>query len=151
MKSIRPERTIQDYADMLDLPNPSSERHPRMPGLSRAAQFAPFAALPGYEALIEETARTVDRRIELSEEQREEIGARLGLLRKSLRGGPAVRATVFVKDAQKDGGRYDTAEGILWKIDHARRTLTFRDGRVIAMDDLLSIDALDGDPVSSDG
>ena len=45
-----------DYRDMIDLPHPTSKRHPRMAPRMRAAQFAPFAALTGYEEAIEETA-----------------------------------------------------------------------------------------------
>ncbi|MGN1045611.1 MAG: hypothetical protein ACI4QG_00805 [Candidatus Cryptobacteroides sp.] len=33
----------------------TSKRHPRMPLSDRAAQFAPFAALTGYEEMIERT------------------------------------------------------------------------------------------------
>ena len=46
-----------DYKDILDLPRPVSKKHTPMPRINRAAQFAPFAALTGYESAIEETAR----------------------------------------------------------------------------------------------
>ena len=42
------------YADIIDLPHPVSKKHPPMPLHDRAAQFAPFAALTGYEAAIDE-------------------------------------------------------------------------------------------------
>ena len=45
-----------DYSDIIDLPPHTSARHPRMDGAMRAAQFAPFAALTGYDEVIEETA-----------------------------------------------------------------------------------------------
>ena len=45
-----------DYSDIIDLPHHTSPRHPRMVPEMRAAQFAPFAALIGYEETIEETA-----------------------------------------------------------------------------------------------
>ncbi|HAB94762.1 MAG TPA: hypothetical protein DCF49_08425 [Lachnospiraceae bacterium] len=45
-----------DYSDIIDLPHHTSSRHPRMAEEMRAAQFAPFAALTGYEETIEETA-----------------------------------------------------------------------------------------------
>ena len=45
------------YDDIIDLPRPEPQRHPRMPRLERAAQFAPFAALTGFEGVIEDTAR----------------------------------------------------------------------------------------------
>ncbi|MBO5563532.1 MAG: hypothetical protein J5939_07450 [Bacteroidales bacterium] len=47
-----------NYDDIIGLPHPTSKVHPRMPMADRAAQFSPFAALTGFEAVIEETART---------------------------------------------------------------------------------------------
>ena len=45
------------YDDIIHLPHHVSQNHPQMPMLDRAAQFAPFAALTGYEAAVGETAR----------------------------------------------------------------------------------------------
>jgi len=47
---------VEDYSDIIDLPHHTSMKHPRMAAEMRAAQFAPFAALTGYEETIEETA-----------------------------------------------------------------------------------------------
>ena len=44
------------YDDIINLPHHVSEKHPQMPMLQRAAQFAPFAALTGHDKAIEETA-----------------------------------------------------------------------------------------------
>ena len=46
-----------NYEDIINLPHPTSKHFPRMPLEERAAQFSPFAALTGYDALIRETAR----------------------------------------------------------------------------------------------
>lgn len=46
-----------DYSDIIDLPHHVSKRHARMSMRNRAAQFAPFAALTGYDDAIGETAR----------------------------------------------------------------------------------------------
>lgn len=46
-----------NYEDIINLPHPTSKKFPRMPMEERAAQFSPFAALTGYDALIRETAR----------------------------------------------------------------------------------------------
>ena len=45
-----------DYSDIIGLEHPTSRKHPRMAAEMRAAQFAPFAALTGYDEAIEETA-----------------------------------------------------------------------------------------------
>ena len=59
------------FEEMLHLPHPTSPRHPRMPMESRAAQFAPFAALTGYEDAIDETARLTDSMLHLSEDAKQ--------------------------------------------------------------------------------
>lgn len=58
--------TLQ-YRDIIDLPHPVSKKHPRMSTLSRAAQFAPFAALTGFEGEIKKTAGENQRRLKESE------------------------------------------------------------------------------------
>ncbi len=51
---------MEKYGDIINLPHHVSQNHPRMPAAGRAAQFASFAALTGYEDAIDETARTVN-------------------------------------------------------------------------------------------
>jgi hypothetical protein len=41
-----------DYEDIIDMPHHVSSRHQPMSMYARAAQFAPFAALTGYEDAI---------------------------------------------------------------------------------------------------
>lgn len=41
-----------DYSDIINLPRPISKTHPRMDKKSRAAQFAPYAALVGHRDII---------------------------------------------------------------------------------------------------
>ena len=45
----------QKYADIINMkrPEPDPDKHPRMSVYNRAAQFAPFAALNGFEESIE--------------------------------------------------------------------------------------------------
>ena len=47
---------MKDYSDIIDLEHHKSENYPWMPEEDRAAQFAPFAALVGFDELIEKTA-----------------------------------------------------------------------------------------------
>lgn len=58
------ERKIEQYADLIDLPRPEPRYCLRMPLEKRAAQFAPFAALTGYEEVVERTARQHEDSIE---------------------------------------------------------------------------------------
>lgn len=65
-------RDIHDYGDIIDLPRPISTKHQPMNIADRAAQFAPFAVLDGYEGVIEKAAReketAVDGEMELLDE-----------------------------------------------------------------------------------
>jgi len=48
---------MSNYDDIINLPHHVSKRHPQMSMWNRAAQFAPFAALTGYEDAIQESAK----------------------------------------------------------------------------------------------
>ena len=45
------------YADIIDVEHPDPQTHPRMSVMARAAQFASFAALTGYEEMVDDTTR----------------------------------------------------------------------------------------------
>ena len=53
---------MKKYEDIIGLSRPVSKKHPPMSRENRAAQFAPFAALTGFEGAIKETARVTGRR-----------------------------------------------------------------------------------------
>ena len=57
------------YDDIIDLPHHVSRRHPQMSRHNRAAQFMPFAALTGYEQVIEQTAKNAETAIAQAEAQ----------------------------------------------------------------------------------
>ena len=48
---------MDNYDDIINLPHHVSKRHPQMSMWNRAAQFAPFAALTGYEDAIKDTVQ----------------------------------------------------------------------------------------------
>ena len=68
------------YGDIIDREHPRSPKHPGMPRKNRAAQFAPFAALTGYDDLIHEAARYTEQRIVLDENKKEELNRKLHIL-----------------------------------------------------------------------
>ena len=47
---------MEDFEDIINLPHWNPRRHPRMPHESRAAQFAPFAAVTGLDDAAADTA-----------------------------------------------------------------------------------------------
>ena len=70
----------------------------------RAAQFAPFAALVGYDDAVAETARLTEARPELDEQEQRELNARLCELADHIQDQPEVRIKYFVPDERKSGG-----------------------------------------------
>ena len=105
------------YADIIELPHPTSSVHPRMSLADRAAQFSPFAALTGYE----DTVR------------------KLALLQSHLQEGPEVTIAFFQPDERKEGGAYRSLSGQLTRIDPYGRILRLADGTALSMDYIVQI------------
>ena len=97
--------------------------------MNRAAQFAPFAALTGYEESIEETARLTDRKIELCEDDIEDINIKLNFIKEHIKDHPEVSVKYFKPDERKDGGKYDTITGKVRWIDEVNGVIVFEDER----------------------
>ena len=128
------------YDEIMGLPHHVSKTRPQMPMSDRAAQFAPFAALTGYDAAIKETGRLTDERIELDVEALSALNMKYQLLMEALDEAPEVTITYFQPDERKAGGKYVSVVGAVKKIDDFERRITMRDGTRIPMDDVLSID-----------
>ena len=75
------------YADIYNLPHFQSKTRPHMSLYDRAAQFAPFAALTGYDEMVTEEARLTDKPIELSEAELEVLNRKIELVEMLLQGG----------------------------------------------------------------
>lgn len=60
------------YDDIIHLPHHVSKVHPSMPLEKRAAQFAPFSALTGYENAILETEHLNTCQMELGKDMSRE-------------------------------------------------------------------------------
>ena len=128
------------YDEIMGLPHHISKTRPQMPMSDRAAQFAPFAALTGYDAAIKETGRLTDERIELDVEALSALDMKYQLLMEALDEAPEVTITYFQPDERNAGGKYLTATGAVKKVDDFERRITMQDGTKIPMDDVLSID-----------
>ena len=132
-------RTSNKYDEILSLPHHASKTRPQMPMSDRAAQFAPFAALTGYESAIKDTGRLTDERIELDEEALTALDMKYQLLMDAFDVAPEVTITYFQPDERKVGGKYVSAVGAVKKIDDFERRITMRDGTRIPMDDVLRL------------
>lgn len=130
------------YDDILYMQRPVSEKHKPMSMLARAAQFAPFAALSGYDDAIAEEAVETEAEIDMGDEQKEQIGHVFLKLHQRIGAGekPVIRITYFVKDAVKDGGKYRSEEKELVKIKLDRKTLIFGDGTLVSLNQIKEIE-----------
>ena len=128
------------YDDIVDLPHHVSATRPRMSLANRAAQFTPFAALTGYDAAIEETARLTDGRIELGQNAIDDLDMKLHILDDMAAGHPVVAVTYFQQDERKDGGAYVTATGGVKKVDDYAQAIVFTNGKVVAIKEILKIE-----------
>ena len=131
------------YDDIIHLPHHVSRKHPRMSNHDRAAQFSPFAALTGFEAKINETARLTDRKLELDDYAKAQLDAKLQELRAKLSQKPPVRLTYFKADERKEGGAYVQITALVWKIDPYERCLHLFSEETIPIDDIYELDFTD--------
>lgn len=133
------DRNNHAYDDIINLPHPTSAKHPRMSLYDRAAQFSPFAALTGHDAAIEETARLTDEKVELSEDMIARLNEKLSLIMKNTGAEQMVTITYFVPDKRKSGGAYVSHSGIVKKIDEYERTVIMMDKTIIPIKQICEI------------
>jgi hypothetical protein len=129
----------EDYSDIINLPHHVSRNHPQMPMEARAAQFAPFAALTGYDAVIHETARLTDKQVELEEYDNDRLNRIFLELMDSLEKHPMVTVSYFKPDEHKAGGAYMTVSGKLKKIDTYEQIMKMEDGTVIPIGSIMDL------------
>ena len=128
-----------NYDDIINLTHPTSLTHKRMSIESRAAQFAPFSALTGYEDAIKETRRLTDKKIELTEEEKHNINQKILLFNQKISSNPKVTITYFVKDKTKEGGKYNIYNGLITKINMVELIITLENKIKINVNDIIDI------------
>ena len=131
------------YADIRHLPHHESKKHPRMPREKRAAQFMPFSAVSGYKEAIAESVRTVQRRIELDEGEKEEINRKIQeivYLTKTIGKQVCVKIEYFVPDQRKDGGEYNVITDYVQKINGYKQEIMLGNGQIVPIDEILRIE-----------
>lgn len=124
------------YSDIINLPHHQSKTHPHMSQLDRAAQFAPFAALTGYEEAIIEAAKLSEEKKIISSDEIEEIRSKLLVIESQLSFSPFVKVTYF-DNTQK---RYVTYEANVKKIDKENKTLVFTSKKKISFKSIYKIE-----------
>ena len=129
-----------NYEDIIHLPHYEPRNHPRMSLEKRAAQFAPFSALTGYEDKVEEAARYVDSRPELSEDDLKALNENLQLIMTGPEDCSEVKVVYFLPDEKKEGGACLKVAGRVKKLDRYRRILILEDGTRIPFGDMISLE-----------
>ncbi len=128
------------YEDIIKLPHHVSKRHPQMSLEARSAQFAPFAALTGYEDVVKETARLTNEKKEITEEVKAVLDERIQIIQKNICTKPKVICTYFEPDKKKNGGKYITIEGRVQKIDKYNHVMVLEDKTEIKISEIIQIE-----------
>lgn len=128
------------YDDIINLPHPTSKKHPRMSRQNRAAQFSPFAALTGYEAEIREMARQMEKKKQLSEDQWDMLNEKIMELLKLPHKPVRAVVTYFVPDPKKEGGTYRKKDCYIDKISMEKRVLLLENKEKIFFDEIWDIE-----------
>ena len=130
---------MKDYSDIINMPHHVSNNRPQMSMRDRAAQFAPFAALTGYDDAVRETARQTNQKIELLDEQVAILNEKILFLIEKIKDNLEITITYFIPDKKKEGGAYTTVKGIVKKIDEYNKLIIMNDGREIMMDSIFDL------------
>lgn len=91
---------MEKYEYIINLSRPVSNR-PKMSLEQRSAQFAPFAALTGYEGQVKETARITENKIEIDEELKMILDLKIQILLDRIKEKPLIKITYFVPDEKE--------------------------------------------------
>lgn len=127
------------YENIIDMDRPISKAHMKMTLINRAAQFAPFAALTGYEEAIAETARYTNRKIDLSESELDRLDFKLNECLRNI--NTPIRLIYFEADKLKKGGKYLSVSGKIKNIDDYERTISLDSGPCIRIDNIYDIES----------
>lgn len=129
------------YEDIVDLPHHISKKHPQPTMADRAARFAPFAAITGYEEMVLEEARVTDERIEMDESSKAALNEKLNMILEFVDEQPEVSITYFEPDKKKSGGAYVNITGIVKRIDEYEHFVIMTDGKKIRIEDIFALES----------
>ena len=129
------------YEDIVDLPHHVSRKHPQPTMADRAARFAPFAAITGYEEMVLEEARVTDDRIEMDESSKAALNEKLNMILEFIDEQPEVSITYFEPDKRKAGGAYVTITGTVKRIDEYERIVLMTEEKIIKIDEIYAIES----------
>jgi len=132
---------LEKYADIINMPHHVSKKHKQMSLYERSAQFAPFAALTGHEAAINETGRLTEEKIELDEEEKELLDRKLNIIIEKIENKPTIKFTYFIPDLKKKGGKYTSIIGIIKKVDLYNKKIILEDKKEILLENIIDVES----------
>lgn len=132
---------IPEYEKILYNEHHVSKKHKPLSAEKRAAQFAPFAALTGFDDDVKETARQVDEFTQIDEDEREMLDKKIQILNEHNIKNQEFTITYFEPDDLKDGGKYVTKKIVLKDIDPVERMLRTKDNQKIELDLIVDINS----------
>jgi len=132
---------MSNYDDIINLPHHVSKKRPQMSMMDRAAQFAPFKALTGYDETIKETSRFTDSEVLMDNEALNILNRKLQMVLGRIDEEPEISITYFKEDGKKRGGAYVNETGVIKKIDNLNRGIILTNGKEIALDNILDIES----------
>lgn len=131
------------YEKIIGLPHHTSRVRERMSQQNRAAQFAPYAALIGFDLEIAEEGRITEEKAVLSEYEIERLDR---LLCEASEDGKPVRITYFLRDKLKPGGNYFKAAGRVVSLDPISATLKLDCEAEINLSDIIDVEECENEP-----
>lgn len=129
------------YEDIVNLPPHISKKHPQPTMIDRAARFAPFAAITGYEEMVLEEARITEERIDLDEGTLSILNEKPNMIQEFIDEEPEVTITYFEPDKKKSGGAYIDITGTVKRIDEYEHLVIMTDGKKIRIEDIYGLES----------
>lgn len=129
----------KNYNDIINLSHHVSKKHIQMSLEARAAQFAPFAALTGFDEELKEAERLTNERKNIDDNLREKLDSKLQIIQNKLYMKPTVTFTYFVQDLKKEGGSYVTVTGNVKRIDKYKNSVILENKTEIPIVEIVDI------------
>ena len=140
---------MEKYQGIIGLPYNKSTKRRNMSLNDRAAQFAPFSALNGYEESLKEVSRITIEKKELTQDDKDIISAKLNFItvNKLIE---EIIITYFIPDNKKTGGKYQTISKQVKRIDEVNKIIYFFDNTSIKIEDVIDINSVTIDSIFID-
>lgn len=122
---------MKDYSDIINIKYPFKKTN-----TNRAVQFMPFSALSLFNEEIKKQQKILNKKIELTEQQKDILDYKLEVLKNNL--NLEIIITYFIKE-NKDEGNYNKISGKITKIDKIKKQILINN-ILIQVKDIIDIE-----------